>query len=251
MGASGTSTSHHAPYIWSGRLGPKLLCPVRKTPGILRQGRRHLPTPSKSATVDNISGVGTVPGNRGSARDWAVIWCGTALRDEELRKLEGTTEVSSRELHAHSVISPGLRRRSLRLDARDTASRMRATTVLGFIFVIACATLARSQSLDLQATCATQARKAFQEWENEWRTGPFGRGYTTVSSDYQSHYNTKIKKCLLLIEATRMLGNQISTFVNLIDAYERRPYATYAWSTREKKILGSSADGVRTNALSA
>jgi hypothetical protein len=113
---------------------------------------------------------------------------------------------------------------------------MRATTVLGIIFVIACATLARSQSLDLQATCATQARKAFQEWENEWRTGPFGRGYTTVSSDYQSHYNTKIKKCLLLIEATRMLGkNQISTFVNLIDAYERRPYASYVWSTRENK----------------
>jgi hypothetical protein len=31
-----------------------------------------------------------------------------------------------------------------------------------------------------------------------------------VTSDYQNHFNTKVKKCLRLIEATHALGKQIS-----------------------------------------
>jgi hypothetical protein len=111
-------------------------------------------------------------------------------------------------------------------------------TKLALIFsltvIISCTTLARSQSLDFQAMCATQSRKAFQEYENEFKTG-VGKMYTTISSDYQSHYNTQLKKCLLLIESTRMLGDQSSTFVTLMDAYERRLYANYLWISRKDK----------------
>jgi hypothetical protein len=79
------------------------------------------------------------------------------------------------------------------------------------------------------------SRKAFQEFENEWKTGVGANMYRTIGSDYQSHYNTKLKKCLLLIEATRMLGGENMTTVYLSDAYERRPYANYMWMSRKDK----------------
>jgi hypothetical protein len=101
------------------------------------------------------------------------------------------------------------------------------------MIIISCTTLAHSQSLDFQAMCATQSRKVFQEYENEFKAGA-GKMYT-VSSDYQSHYNTKLNKCLLLIEATRMLGDQTSTSVYLSDAYERRIYANYLWISKKDK----------------
>jgi hypothetical protein len=105
--------------------------------------------------------------------------------------------------------------------------------VLATTWVISGNTLGHAQSLDFQAMCATQARKAFQEWEQEFRSGALGKMYVTVSSDYQTHYNTKLQKCLMLIEATRMLGNQSSTSAILTDAYERRIYASYLWISRE------------------
>ena len=81
---------------------------------------------------------------------------------------------------------------------------------------------AYAQPLDLQATCAAQARKAFHEFEREWKTDP--KAFKTLSTDYQSHYNTKLKKCLMLIT---MMGNQSQTSVYLSGAYERRIYAEY------------------------
>jgi hypothetical protein len=108
-------------------------------------------------------------------------------------------------------------------------------SILALMVIISCTTLARSQSLDFQAMCATQSRKAFQEYENEWKTGVGANMYRTIGSDYQSHYNTKLKKCLLLIEATRMLGGESMTSAYLSDAYERRPYANYMWMSRKDK----------------
>ena len=94
---------------------------------------------------------------------------------------------------------------------------------------------AYAQSLDLQATCAAQARKAFYEWEAEWKNDPAGKAFKTLSSDYQSHYNTKLKKCLMLTESIRLMGNQSQTSVYLSDAYERRIYASYLWVLHETK----------------
>jgi hypothetical protein len=108
---------------------------------------------------------------------------------------------------------------------------------------------AYAQPLDLQATCAAQARKAFNEFEREWKNDPAGKAFKTLSTDYQSHYNTKLEKCLMLIT---MMGNQSQTSVYLSDAYERRIYAEYTkyWevppitcelvpSLREKKHCNS------------
>src|SRR6185503_14704258 len=56
-----------------------------------------------------------------------------------------------------------------------------------------------------------------------------------VSSDYQNHFNTKIGKCLILIERTLQQGKIGTTIVSLWDAYEKRTYASYHWSSRENK----------------
>jgi hypothetical protein len=104
-----------------------------------------------------------------------------------------------------------------------------------FVGIVSCATLAHSQTLDFQAMCATQARKAFQEWEIERTESAKKFGSTVVSSDYQSHYNTKLKKCLILIQATTTRGDQVSTSVHLSDAYERREYAFYLWISKQDK----------------
>jgi hypothetical protein len=93
----------------------------------------------------------------------------------------------------------------------------------------------RAQSLNQQARCAAQSQKAFLEWQRDFKSGPAANLASLVSSDYQSHYNTKLNKCLLLIEATSMLGNQSSNSALLMDAYERRPYASYLWISRENK----------------
>ena len=83
---------------------------------------------------------------------------------------------------------------------------------------------AYAQSLEDQARCAAQAQKAFNEFEREWKNDPANKAFKTLSTDYQSHYNTKLKKCLMLIT---MMGNQSQTSVYLSDAYERRIYAEY------------------------
>ena len=68
--------------------------------------------------------------------------------------------------------------------------------------VITCsATVARSQSLDLQEKCASQARKAFQELENE--DDPSSEGWQVLgeqqhSGAYRSHYNAKLNRRLML-----------------------------------------------------
>jgi len=108
---------------------------------------------------------------------------------------------------------------------------MKLALILATITVVS----AHSQSLDFQATCAAQSRKAFQEYEYEFTNGPGGKHFRTISSNYQSHYNTKLKKCMALIESTRMLANQSSTSLILTDAFERRDYAYYLWVSREGK----------------
>jgi len=116
---------------------------------------------------------------------------------------------------------------------------MRARIVLAIIGAILLSTVGRSQTLDLQAMCAEQAQKTFQELEREFKNDPASKLFRTVSSHYQRHYNTKLKKCLVLIEAIRMLDNQQSIVVDLIDAFERRPYASYQGILREGKEEGA------------
>jgi hypothetical protein len=98
--------------------------------------------------------------------------------------------------------------------------------VLVLAAAIGSASAARSQSLDLQATCAAQAKRAFQEYSAEDKTESAKFGMSpAMSIDYQSHYNTKINRCLILTEKSSTMGGQPSTSVDLWDALERRNYA--------------------------
>ncbi len=115
---------------------------------------------------------------------------------------------------------------------------MRSRFVVIAVVLLAIAIPARSQTLDDQERCASQARKAFQEWKNESKKGPGANLVETLSSDYESHYNTKIKKCLILIEGSSTLASgkgNISTSATLMDAYERHVYAYYLWISSPTK----------------
>jgi hypothetical protein len=73
----------------------------------------------------------------------------------------------------------------------------KVTTVLVTMGLVAYGTVARSQTLDVQEQCASQARKAFQDLENENRAEY--RQSTLIQkgvSDYQSHYQVLSRKWL-------------------------------------------------------
>src|SRR5262249_44527238 len=111
---------------------------------------------------------------------------------------------------------------------------MRVLAYISVFLVFWCE--AHGQTLDQQERCAQQARRAFQEIQAETRTVDKKWGSQELSSDYQSHYNTKIGKCLMLVESTSSLSwGETSTAAYLIDAYERRQYAYYLWSSRKDK----------------
>ena len=108
---------------------------------------------------------------------------------------------------------------------------MRLNVILLVAMLVTSVIPARSQTLDDQERCAAQAQKAFQQLENERKTAPFANETSIISSDYESHYNTKLKKCLMLIETQMSTGN----LVTLMDAYERRGFASYVWVMCEGK----------------
>jgi hypothetical protein len=100
---------------------------------------------------------------------------------------------------------------------------MLRATVLAIFGIIACNMSAQSQPIDLQAKCAVQGKQAFDEWESEFARGATTAGltYKTISRDYQSHYNSKLKKCFVLVQTNRMLGEDSTVSVYLADAYEK------------------------------
>jgi hypothetical protein len=102
------------------------------------------------------------------------------------------------------------------------------------LIAIAFGSIARAQSLDQQERCAQQARRAYAELETQ--NGAETQKTVRLSGDYQSHYNVKLGKCLMLVERRDMLNDsQFTTTAYVIDANERRQYATYVWMSREGK----------------
>jgi hypothetical protein len=92
------------------------------------------------------------------------------------------------------------------------------------VIILSHCTLAHSQSLDFDAMCKAQAEKEFQKG-----------GWNDTEAWYQNHYNTKLKKCLMLIESRGRLGAQGTKSLTLPDAYEGRVYATYFWVSDKVK----------------
>lgn len=84
---------------------------------------------------------------------------------------------------------------------------------------------ARSASLDFQAKCAEQARKAFLQ-----------SGFKpTDGADYENHYSTKLNKCFVHVQNTTTHATTFWIHRNVYDAFEGKPYGTYAWHTVGEK----------------
>jgi ABC-type transporter MlaC component len=92
---------------------------------------------------------------------------------------------------------------------------------------------AHSQSLALQERCAAEASNTFRQLqsENDAKYDPATLIQKAVGN-FQSHYNSKLNRCLLLISrvaviplSTNLSNQQRQSF--LVDANERRYYASY------------------------
>jgi hypothetical protein len=90
----------------------------------------------------------------------------------------------------------------------------------------------QTPSLQEQSICAKQAKIAFEEWNASRNKVPDLKPF---NGDYQSHYNSKLNKCLILIEGIDEMNGQILTSATLMDAFERRVFAHYLWETKEGK----------------
>ena len=121
----------------------------------------------------------------------------------------------------------------LSVDGRREVRRALAIILIAIAF----GSIARAQSLDQQEQCAQQAKRLYTEINVETRAEmqKMATKTTIVSAGYQSHYNVKSGKCLMLIERNDMLGSQFTTTVHLMDANERRHYGIYVWMSREEK----------------
>jgi hypothetical protein len=102
-------------------------------------------------------------------------------------------------------------------------------TLLFLILVSTFVTGALAQSLSQQAQCAAQARVTARDDNYKWEleNKQVGLPYRTMSFDYQSHYNAKINKCLIMTTRTMTFADKIYTLKNLYDAFERRDYALF------------------------
>jgi hypothetical protein len=108
---------------------------------------------------------------------------------------------------------------------------------LSVVLLIVCVMSSLAQSLDQQERCAQQARRAFQEVDTQDRAEIRRLGNARLSGDYQSHYNTKLGKCLMLVETEDRIGRDYSTTAYVMDANERRGYAIYVWMSRQDKVF--------------
>ena len=109
----------------------------------------------------------------------------------------------------------------------------KSVAFVALIALATCQTPAHSQSLEVQERCAAEASNTFRqlESENDAKYDPATLIQKGVDN-FQSHYNSKLKRCLLLINrvaviplSTNLSNQQRQSF--LVDANERRYYASY------------------------
>ena len=87
----------------------------------------------------------------------------------------------------------------------------------------------RLDHLKLDERCAAEAKSVFQDMGyKEMQTG--------VNTDsWQSHYNTKLSKCFMTVERTGVSNDTQFVSRILLDAFERRNYGQYTWTSRKDK----------------
>ena len=110
---------------------------------------------------------------------------------------------------------------------------------LGLLCLLLIATTASAQSLEQQAMCAKQAKAYFQEDNPDNQKAnqkALDYGYKSLGSDYVSHYNAKLNRCFVLVDGSSQAPDgRFGTNSQLADAFERRIYATYGWTSEKGK----------------
>jgi hypothetical protein len=90
-----------------------------------------------------------------------------------------------------------------------------------------------------QETCAGQAETVFRErGYSKGITRPKGddSGNNDVIANFESHYNKALDKCFILLEIFGIgLSNAGFHIRSLLDAYDGRSYAEFAWGPTESK----------------
>jgi hypothetical protein len=106
---------------------------------------------------------------------------------------------------------------------------MRVSVGVAIIVFVCSAMMARAQSLQEQEMCAKQARNAFQYWKDIDKDKSDAKALldATIAEEYQSHFNTKLRRCFVRIQTLMNVGD---IYVVLMDAYEHRYYAAYYWN---------------------
>ena len=105
---------------------------------------------------------------------------------------------------------------------------VRQSLWVGFAVIVIATGSVRGQSLDDQEICAKQAKVAFDGYYSAR-----GSAIKPISVDYRSRYNPKLNRCFVFIRTSDIVGNQIVTGAVLIDAFERRIYASYSFTSPE------------------
>ena len=110
--------------------------------------------------------------------------------------------------------------------------------------LVAAAYVASSPALpqvshDLQEGCARQAETIFRDrGYSKDITRPKGdeSDSNDVIANFESHYNTVLDKCFMLLEIFGVgVSNAGFQIRSLLDAYEGRTYAEYAWGPTNSK----------------
>ena len=88
--------------------------------------------------------------------------------------------------------------------------------------------IANAQSPDPQQKCSTEAKTAFEELRREYDAELRGLQLTVDVglNDYRHYYNSKLKRCLLLVNKNTTMVDELSHTSYLIDT-DQRMYAVY------------------------
>jgi hypothetical protein len=97
-------------------------------------------------------------------------------------------------------------------------------------------------SRDSEEGCARQAETVFREGGySKDITHPKGdsSGSNDVIANFESHYDTALSKCFMLLEIFGVgISNAGFQIRSLLDAYEGRTYAEFAWGPTESSKYG-------------
>jgi hypothetical protein len=87
---------------------------------------------------------------------------------------------------------------------------------------------ANAQSPDAQQQCSTEAKRAFEELRRTYDAEARGLQLKVDVglNDYRHYYNSKLKRCLLLVNKNTAMVDDLSHTSYLIDT-DRRMYAVY------------------------